>query len=352
MAVPPIRPMLMDVATQLLLRNAAACEGPLLWLADEQIECAAIAALPARGAVFALANRCDVVAAFAARAIPAALSDFDFAIAPPFHCALFRVAKEKALVHHVINRALEQLPLGGTLLLSGDKGDGIKTYIEKAAARAQGDWRIERDCGALLGCITRGAELAAPLDDQGYARPRQIEFTPDFSAWSKPGIFGWKKIDAGSSFLFDHVEQVWHEPPRRVLDLGCGYGYLSVRALRHWPQAQCLAVDNNIAAIHVCALNLREFGVRAATLCDNAGAAIEQRFDAILCNPPFHQGFAHEDELTEKFLRQTYRLLDRGGRALFVVNQFIGIEKMAATIFTRIDVIARNNSFKLVVLER
>lgn len=342
----------MDVSVQLLLRHLSHVSGPALWIADEHIDRAAVALAPAHTGLHALSNRCDVVSILRARGIPAELNDFEFSQSPVFEHALFRVAKEKALVHHVINRALELLPPGGTLALSGYKGDGIKTFIAKAAARAQSEVHLERDSGALLGIVTRGTELMEPLDDQNYTQLQRIELVPGFTVCSKPGVFGWKKIDEGSRFLFEHIDSVWSAAPQRVLDLGCGYGYLSVRALRHWLATQVLATDNNIAAINACERNLQEFGERAHCVCSDAGETIDAQFDAILCNPPFHQGFASESELTEKFLRRTQRLLTNGGRALFVVNQFINIEKPAAPLFRRIENIARNTGFKLLVLER
>src|SRR5262249_34086873 len=160
-------------------------------------------------------------------------------------------AKEKALVHHIINATLEKLPLNGTLTLIGYKSDGTKTYIEKAAARARGELRIERDSGALLGEITRGEILADSLDDQHYAQSRQLTFADDLTVWSKPGIFGWKKIDEGSAFLCEYLNSVWPSAPQRVLDLGCGYGYLTLRAARQWPTSQFVATDNNIAATQI-----------------------------------------------------------------------------------------------------
>lgn len=344
--------MIVDAATQLLLNHLHTLKGPTLWLADEQIDRATIAVVPARIDLFALSNRSDVTAALNARGIATTLSDFDLAAAPVFTHALFRVAKEKALVHHAINVALEKLPPGGTLVLSGYKGDGTKTYIEKAAARAQSEVQIERDSGAMLGVITRGETLRAPLDDQHYAQLRQIVFSGDLTAWSKPGVFGWKKIDEGSHFLFEYVDHVWRDSPRCVLDLGCGYGYLSMRALRHWPAAQLLAIDNNIAAVAACTRNLQSFGESARSVCSDAGTDIDERFDAILCNPPFHQGFAHASELTEKFLREIRRLLTAKGRALLVVNQFIALEAAAAPLFGSIETVARNQGFKLIALGR
>lgn len=342
----------MDAATQLLLRHLRAANASTLWLVDEQIDAAAIAAVSPRAELFALGNRCDVIAALKARGVAATLGDFDIAAMAPIAHAAFRVAKEKALVHHVINAALESLPPGGTLALSGFKGDGAKTYIDKAAARAGGELRIERDSGALLGIITRGDVLGEALDDRNYVQPRKIQFADDSAAWSKPGIFGWEKIDAGSAFLCEQLASVWPQAPRRVLDLGCGYGYLTLRAAAQWPRAHFVAVDNNVAAAQLCARNMHERGIAGEALCSDGGAELREVFDAILCNPPFHQGFAHAGALTDKFLRQTLRLLQPGGRALFVVNQFIALENLAEPLFTSVACVARNKSFKLIVLER
>ena len=347
---------IMDAPTQILLNHMRMLRGPTLLLADEHIDDAAIDAIPPRADLFALSNRSDVIAAISARGIAATLNDFDVTAMPTFQHAVFRVAKEKMLVHHAINAVLERLPAGGTLALGGYKNDGAKTYIEKAAARAQGELNIERDSGALLGIITRSDVLGAPLPDQDYAQPRKIAFAGDFTAWSKPGIFGWQKIDAGSEFLCDYLAQVWPQAPQRVLDLGCGYGYLTMRAAMQWPRAYFVATDNNIAATDVCARNMNERRIDGRAQCGDCGGglanenSVRETFDAILCNPPFHQGFAHEKALTGKFLQQTRRLLTHGGRALFVVNQFIGLEKIAEPLFGRVEVIARNKSFKLIAL--
>jgi ribosomal protein L11 methyltransferase len=44
---------------------------------------------------------------------------------------------------------------------------------------------------------------------------------------------------------------------RRVLDLGCGSGVLAIAALRCWPSARAVAVDNDPIAARVAAGNLR-----------------------------------------------------------------------------------------------
>jgi 16S rRNA (guanine1207-N2)-methyltransferase len=186
---------------------------------------------------------------------------------------------------------------------------------------------------------------------------RPVTHSAELTLWSKPGIFGWQKLDAGSAFLIEHLGSVWQTEPRRVLDLGCGYGYLTAMAARRWRNAEFTATDNNVAAVAACARNLQMENIRGGAIVADCAATIsattiDESFDAILCNPPFHQGFDVENELTMRFLLATKRLLRRGGRALFVVNQFIALERKATTLFSNVEVVARNRSFKLVMLER
>lgn len=341
----------MDKSLQLLIGAINAARGIALWVADEHVTAAALAQVQPRADLCVMTNRCDVAAHCEQRGIRVATNDFLLTGDQQYAAIFFRVAKEKALVHHVINQALDALAVGGSLWLSGDKNDGIKTYLEKAAIRAGKAAAIQRDGASWLGTIERASALGDPLPDQAYAELRRVEFSADFSAWSKPGIFGWQKIDAGSAFLIEHLPDVFLQAPARALDLGCGYGYLSLSAARHWPDTEFVASDNNATAVDACVRNFAEFALRGEVICSDCGAALDEKFAVILCNPPFHQGFDVDAELTARFLRNTRRLLARGGRALFVVNQFIGLERAATPLFARVDVVARNKSFKLVVLE-
>ena len=349
----------MDKSLHLLIDALNLCGGQRLWFADEHVDPDALALVRADAGLSVATHRCDVAARCKTAGLAVTLSDFvvpnagaSDAEAAAFDGIFLRVAKEKALVHHLINTALEALPPGGTLWLAGEKNEGIRTYLDKAAARAGTAPVLERNGSALLGAVRRGATLGEPLPDQDYANMRRVAFSADFAAWSKPGIFGWQKIDAGSAFLIEHLGAAFRQPPRRVLDLGCGYGYLSLLAAQRWPEAEVVATDNNVAAVAACQRNFAERAINGtAVISDCADDGIEGRFGAVLCNPPFHQGFEVEGDLTLHFLRSARRRFARNGRALFVVNQFIPLERKAEPLFARVEVIARNPSFKLVLLE-
>ncbi|HYJ53804.1 MAG TPA: peptide chain release factor N(5)-glutamine methyltransferase [Allosphingosinicella sp.] len=72
--------------------------------------------------------------------------------------------------------------------------------------------------------------------------------------------------------------------PRRILDLGTGPGTLLLAALDQWPEATGLGIDASEAAL---AFARRNGHARAEFRFGDWGAGIAERFDLILCNPPY-----------------------------------------------------------------
>lgn len=335
----------------------AANERQLVWCTDEN----ALHGLPylPHSNLQVITNRWDIAEQAKSRNLHIQFSDFDFNHQPDesLDGFFYRVSKEKPLVHHVLNQAWRCLKNGGDLWLSGFKNDGTKTYIEKIAKLLGCEKNIQKNGQIYCAQLIKNSPFnpQQQLDTSDYHLVRPIATDSGLTLVSKPGLFGWNKIDAGSALLIAQLENALanRPAPQTGLDLGCGYGYLTIAAAQHAITAgitHWILTDNNAAALRVTQENLQLNRISGQVIGADAGSGIQVKAELLLCNPPFHQGFSIDGDLTDKFLANASRLLAPNGLALFVVNRFIPLERKATPLFRQVKTLVDNGSFKVICL--
>lgn len=77
--------------------------------------------------------------------------------------------------------------------------------------------------------------------------------------------------------------------PRTILDLGTGPGTLLLAALAEWPEAHGLGIDASGEALAYAERNARDLGMAKRTRfrIGDWADGVEERFDLVLCNPPY-----------------------------------------------------------------
>jgi release factor glutamine methyltransferase len=77
--------------------------------------------------------------------------------------------------------------------------------------------------------------------------------------------------------------------PNRILDLGTGPGTLLLAALDMWPEATGLGIDLSRRALSYASANARRLGFepRAKLMQGNWASGLAEKFDLVLCNPPY-----------------------------------------------------------------
>ena len=345
-----------DNSLQQLLQFCARFDTPALVVLDENA-----GTLPVNPFtdVQVISNRFDVCAEAQRQHWPCTFSDFEFNAHERGNrrVALYRISKEKRVVEHVLQSLWHLLPVGGELYCAGYKNEGIKTFAKRAQEAWSCESILERGERQLHQYRFRktGSDATA-LNTSDYHALQAIGTWHGLEVSSKPGIFAWDRFDDGSSFLLQHLPEFLQQTDHTrqcAIDLGCGYGLLALALV----QAGCkrvVATDNNAAAVRACDYNLQRHAgaCEVSVVTADCADSIKERFDLLLCNPPFHQGFDVEQDLTDRFLQATRRLLSPRGRALFVVNTFIPIERKAALLFTKVQTVANNGRFKLLQLQQ
>ena len=309
-----------------------------------------------------MTNRFDIHKQLEAQGLDAKFSDYDFSNIEDKSIAqaVYRVSKERPVVHHIANQALRILKPGGQLIIAGEKGEGTKGYIDKISKLYGNKTPAQKNGSAYMASITKTNDYedlkseGKLLDDKDYPTLREVTELPNQKAikiWSKPGQFGWNKLDQGSILLMDTATRYFsaNSYPDSVVDLGCGYGFLTLNT-HDWPTKTRTATDNNAAAVASANHNFLLANMQVDVVADDCGANIQRTFDCVLCNPPFHQGFNNDSDLTDKFLESARRLTSTCGVALFVVNQFIGLEKRAISLFGAQQTLASDGQFKVIAL--
>jgi len=302
-----------------------------------------------------LSNRIDITSNAHAKQWQSQFSDFDFEAQQEFHPQqiIYRVSKEKRVVEHVLQSGWQLLDIDGEFTIAGYKNEGIKTFAKRAQDAWQCDVELTRGNAHLhIYRFVKTGTTATPLNGVNYHTLHDIGQWEDVAIFSKPGIFAWDRFDEGSLYLLEHLEAFLHQTDhsrQSALDLGCGNGLLAL-ALHQAGCKRIVATDNNAAAIRACDFNFLHHGVNGEVIAADIAAGMREQFDLLVCNPPFHQGFDVEQDLTERFLQATQKLLTKRGRALFVVNGFIALEKKAEAFFRQVQVIDNNKRFKLVQL--
>lgn len=335
----------------LLFQQLTNVNDSCLWILDENppVNCPS-----ANDNMTVITNRFDVYQTMISKGFHCFFSDFDFSALAEntYQYILYRISKEKALSHYIINNANQLLSQTGSFIISGAKQEGIKGYIERASSVLTLSQTLKADKQHWAGVFQHKKLSTTLLDDKSYKEIRAVESKEtDFSFLSKPGVFGWNKVDQGSELLIANLSTLFtqRKPPVNILDIGCGYGYLSIHCAQLF-SCSITACDNNSAAVDSCNENFKQRHISGQVIATNCTQGIDEKFDLIVCNPPFHTGFDTHNDLTDLFLRGAKKNLAKGGIAVFVVNLHIPLAKKAAIYFNEIESLVTNEHFKVLTL--
>jgi len=181
---------------------------------------------------------------------------------------------------------------------------------------------------------------------------RQVDYCINnmhFLLKTAPGTFSYKDIDKGSDLLLKKaiIQNRW-----RILDLGCGYGFIGVVLSRLFPQGYVVMSDINKRACKLAKMNIELNNIlNAEVRHSNLFSAIPEKFDTILVNPPQTAG----KELCYKIIEESPKFLKKNGLLQLVARHNTGgsqLEKKMLEVFGNVKAIAKKGGYRIYVSKK
>lgn len=251
--------------------------------------------------------------------------------------------KAKSLAPYLFHLAAMHLEQGGQLIVIGDNKGGVKSIAKLLPNYFTSPMKRDNARHSLL----YSAELvsAAPaIKLQDWCSSYQlVTANYQLTICNLVGVFSEKHLDLGTQLLLEHLPAL----TGRVLDFGCGAGVIAASLLKLQPKLQLECVDINAMALASCELTLAANNMTAKVFASDGLAQTQGHYNAIISNPPFHDGLNSTTDIALNFVADSHKQLVKGGYWQIVSNRHLPYGDKIADTFGSVTVIAENNKYKV-----
>lgn len=253
----------------------------------------------------------------------------------PYAAAMVCLPRSRAEARDLIAQAAALTT--GPVIVDGQKNDGADAMLKELRGRVELSEAIAKGHGKI-------AFFSAPADLSDW-RSAPGETSDHVRVYrTLPGLFSSDGIDPASALLASVLPAGLKGV---VADLGAGWGYLSAQMLAKAPGISALhLVEADSRALDCARLNVTD--PRAVFHWADATQPLPKMLvDAVIMNPPFHQGRDARPQLGAAFIRAAAAMLKPSGQLFLVANRHLPYETTLAECFRKHEELPGNNSFKL-----
>ena len=158
------------------------------------------------------------------------------------------------------------------------------------------------------------------------------------------GVFSKQHVDPGSELLCKSLPD---DLSGDVLDMGCGWGAMTVMTLARFPKVNVTMADVNERALGLAVSNVEKNRMTAKAVLSDGFEKIEGEFDAVITNPPIRAGKA----VIYKMFEDAKTHLREGGRLFLVVRKQQGAPsalKFLKELYAKAEVIERDGGYWII----
>lgn len=245
----------------------------------------------------------------------------------------------------IIGTAIQNLRTGGVLCVAaGSKSGGNRIAKHLKSMGIEDIQQETKNRARVVWAQVQGFDHKHVAQVIEAARAQEIG---DGAYHSHPGIYGWDKIDKGSALLAQYL-------PEKIVqngaDFGCGYGFLSIEALKKMKADTWHCIDADWRAVEACKTNMETYGYGQCQYYWSDLAIAEPPvfgLDIIAMNPPFHEGQKGNPEMGNAFIRNSSKALKSNGELWLVANSHLPYERALEAGFSTIEKCAEEQGFKV-----
>lgn len=275
------------------------------------------------------------------------LSDLDMSA---FDGVVIYMPKSKQHLAMLIDNAAAIVKANGVVLVVGENKAGIKSVgkmLEKIGSQVN---KIDsaKHCGLYAVTVI---EPAPSFDIEVFKIIRSYNINEqEVQVYSLPGVFGHKQLDPGTAML---LEQFTTEKMSKVkgefYDFACGTGviaaYFGLAANKYKTNIKMTMSDISALAIYCSQKTMQLNQLEAAIMPCDGVVEVNKRFDVIVSNPPFHDGIKNDYQITEDFIKQSFRRSVPYASITIVANKFLPYPDILEEVYQGFSELASSNKF-------
>ncbi|WP_340614467.1 16S rRNA (guanine(1207)-N(2))-methyltransferase RsmC [Xenorhabdus thailandensis] len=246
--------------------------------------------------------------------------------------------KSKQEARFQLRNLFSILPPGTDIFIVGENRSGVRS-IDKLMEGIATFRKIDtaRRCSLFYGQLKGQVQF----DQNNWWNSYQVE---DIAVNTLPGVFSQDNLDIGSRLLLSTFDT---PISGSLLDMACGAGVLAAVLGKKNPDLSLTLSDVNAAAIVSSKATLQANKLKGNVVTSNVYSAIEEKFDWIISNPPFHDGLKTNLAAAENMIRMAPNYLKSGGKLRIVANAFLPYPNLLDNAFGSHEVIAQTGKFKV-----
>ncbi len=259
--------------------------------------------------------------------------------------AFVRLGKDKRALTMALHAAASVTAPGAMMVLFGANAEGVKSAGKALEGVAEDIVTVDTRRHSRVFAGRRRTDipgLRASLD--AWREVNEITLNGRARPWvSYPGVFAGGVLDAGTALLLEHLPAL--RVGSVVLDMGCGSGIIGAAVRERMKDGAVDLVDSDAIAIEAA----RENVPGTTIICgDGLKAAPRTRYDAILSNPPIHEGVEESLVFLQGLIADAPARLQPDGVLQVVIQSRIRALPWFEAAFKEATIVAQDRRFQII----